>query len=267
MEFSGQAMAREKFLTAVERLGELGFDGVHGEAELFGDFAVGAVFKFAEDEDFAAARRQLRDCHREQGGLLLAAGGLGGTRPVVEDARLVHFRYRKGVGRSAAAEEVAGGVAGGGEKEAAWMLDRAAFMRAEKPGVGFLHEIVDVGGADEPVEVGAEGRLVGRELSGEPLRRVGRGRSHGADVWAVGGRSKPVFWRGMMEGASEFLAAPGVSGWAVRSARGSASHATIFDPPPAERPAHLGRLLHESEMRPVPEVTETRGEGGTANLR
>ena len=48
---------------------------------------------------------------------------------------------------------------------------------------------------------------------------------------------------------------------AVRAACGSASHATIFDPPPAERPAHLGRLLHESEMRPVTEVTETRGEG------
>lgn len=61
--------------------------------------------------------------------------------------------------------------------------------------------------------------------------------------------------------ASQFLAAPGVSGWAVRSVRGSTSHATIFDPPPPERPAHLGRLLHESEMRPLMELTETRGEG------
>ena len=39
-------------------------------------------------------------------------------------------------------------------------------------------------------------------------------------------------------------------GWAVRSARGSTSPATTGDPPPAERPAHLGRCLQESEMRP-----------------
>ena len=39
-------------------------------------------------------------------------------------------------------------------------------------------------------------------------------------------------------------------GWAVRSARGSTSHATTCDPPPAERPAHLGWRWPESEMRP-----------------
>ena len=32
----------------------------------------------------------------------------------------------------------------------------------------------------------------------------------------------------------------GFLGWAVRSARGSASHPATFDPPPAERLAHLG---------------------------
>ena len=162
----------------MESFRELRFDRVHGDAEFFGDFTVGEVFKFAEDEDFTAARRQLRDRRREQVGLLLAAGGLGGVGRSVEDARGDKFRYRNRVRGGAAAEEVAGGVAGGGEEEAARMLDRAAFMSAKEAGVGFLHEVVDVGGGDETVEIGAEGGLVGRELDGEPLRRVGLGRNH-----------------------------------------------------------------------------------------
>ena len=36
------------------------------------------------------------------------------------------------------------------------------------------------------------------------------------------------------------MAAFGLFGWAVRSARGSRRHGTSADPPPAERPAHLG---------------------------
>ena len=196
----GQAVAREKLLTAVKRLGELRFNGVHGDAEFFGDFAVGEVFKFAEDEDFTAARRQFRDRGREQVGFLLAAGGLGGVGRGVEDARGDEIRYRNRIGGGAAAEKVAGGVAGGGEKEAARMLDGAAFVGAEEAGVGFLHEVVDVGRVDESMEVGAEGRLVRRELSGEPLRLVGGRRIHGADVWVDGGRSKPVFGEGRRRG-------------------------------------------------------------------
>ena len=94
-------MAGEEFLTAVERFGELRFDGVHGDAELFGDFAVGKVFKFAEDEDFAATRRKLGDRRREQVGFLLTAGGLGGVGCGVEDARGDEFRYRNRVGGGA----------------------------------------------------------------------------------------------------------------------------------------------------------------------
>jgi hypothetical protein len=41
--------------------------------------------------------------------------------------------------------------------------------------------------------------------------------------------------------------------WAVRSARGIgyARHATTRPLPPAERPAHLGRRVHETEVRPL----------------
>ena len=65
------------------------------------------------------------------------------------------------------------------------MLDGTACVGAEEAGVGFLHEVVDVGGGDETVEIGAEGGLVGRELSGEPLRRVGLGRNHGRTFGAA----------------------------------------------------------------------------------
>ncbi len=70
--------------------------------------------------------------------------------------------------------EIAGGVAGGGEEQPARMLDGAAGVRAEEAGVSFLHEVVDVGRVDEAVEVGAEGRLVRRELGGEPVGLIGR---------------------------------------------------------------------------------------------
>ena len=115
MQVSGQAVAGEELLAAVECLGELGFDGVRGEAEFLGDFAVGEVFKFAEDEDFAAARWELGNRGGEEVGLLLAAGGLGGVGRGVEDARGDEIRYRNRVGGGAAAKDVAGGVAGGGE--------------------------------------------------------------------------------------------------------------------------------------------------------
>ena len=138
-------MAGEEFPTAVERFGELRFDGMHGEAELFGDFAMPAVFKFAEDEDFAATRRQLGDRRREQVGFLLTVGGLGGVGRIVEDARGDEFRYRNRVGGGAAAKKVVGGVAGGGEEESARVDDGAAFVNAEEAGVPLLHEVVDVG--------------------------------------------------------------------------------------------------------------------------
>ena len=187
----------------MERFGELRFDGVHGDAEFLGDFAVGKIFKFAEDEDFAAAGRQFRDRRRQKVGLLLAAGGFGGVGRGVEDARFDHFRYRNRVGGGAAAEEIAGGVAGGGEEEAAGMLDGPALAGAEEAGVGFLHDVVDVGGADEAVQVGAEGGFVWGELDGEPLRRIGSGRIHGARNEEVAGKIK---------------AAVGVPGWRMGDA-------------------------------------------------
>ena len=196
-------MAREEFFAAVERLGELHLDGVHGDAEFLGDFAVGKIFKFAEDEDFAAARRQLGDRRREQVGLLLAAGGFGGVRRRVEDARRDEFRYRNRVGGRAASEEIAGGVAGGGEEEAARVFDGTPFAGAEEAGVGLLHEVVDFGRVDQPAEVGAESGLVRGELGGEPLSRIGLGRIHGA-------RNAEV--------AGEIKAAVGVPGWRMGDA-------------------------------------------------
>lgn len=172
-------MAREEFFAAMEGFGELGFDGVHGDAELLGDFAVGEVFKFAEDEDFAAARRELGNRGDEESGLLLAAGGLGGVGRIVEDARGDRIRYRRCLGGGAAAMEIAGGVAGGGEEESARVGDGAAGVGAEEAGVSFLHEVVDVGRVDEAVEVGAEGGLVWGELGGEPVILVGGRGVHG----------------------------------------------------------------------------------------
>jgi hypothetical protein len=55
------------------------------------------------------------------------------------------------------------------------MLDGPALAGAEEAGVGFLHDVVDVGGVDEAVQVGAEGGLVWGELGGKPLGRIGSG--------------------------------------------------------------------------------------------
>lgn len=168
-------MTGKKLLAPVERLGELRFDGVHGDAEFFGDFAVGEIFKFAEDEDFAAARRQFRDRGRQQFGFLPAAHGLGNTGRIVEDARLDEFRYRNRMCGRAAAKEVAGGVARRRKKQAARRADGAALAGTKQARVGLLHEVVDIGWADETMEVGAEGGLVRRKFRREPLRRIGSG--------------------------------------------------------------------------------------------
>jgi hypothetical protein len=51
-------VAGEKCFAPVQRLRELRFHRVLGDAEPGGDFAVGQVFKFAEQENFAATRWQ-----------------------------------------------------------------------------------------------------------------------------------------------------------------------------------------------------------------
>ena len=82
-----------------------------------------------------------------------------------------------------------------------------------------------------------------------PIRRPRSGRptsDFGATAWFVLARSaatwpsrRPFSW----------IAAFGSPGWAVRSARGSTRHAMTADPPPAERPAHLGFRTNSSGSR------------------
>ncbi len=83
------------------------------------------------------------------------------------------------------------------------MLDGPALAGAQEAGVGFLHDVVDVGGADQAVQIGAEGGLVRGELDCEPLRRIGLGRIHGARNAEVVG---------------EIKAAIGVPGWRMGDA-------------------------------------------------
>jgi hypothetical protein len=72
------------------------------------------------------------------------------------------------------------------------MLDGAAFASAEEAGVGFLHEVVDVGGGDETAEVGAEGswgassvanHCVWSEGGESTGRRLGGAREEQACIW------------------------------------------------------------------------------------
>ena len=79
-------MPREKLLATVERLRELRLNRVLGDAELLGNFAMGKIFKFAEDEDFAASRGEVGDGGGQEIGFLAATGSLGGIGCIVEDA-------------------------------------------------------------------------------------------------------------------------------------------------------------------------------------
>ena len=77
---------------------------------------------------------------------------------------------------AATAEEVDGGVAGGGEQKGSGVGDASAGVGAEGSNVGFLHEIVVVGQSGKPFrEVGAQGWFVGLNLLGKPLGLFGRG--------------------------------------------------------------------------------------------
>ena len=51
---------------------------------------------------------------------------------------------------------------------------------------------------DGPARVGAVGGLVGRELDGEPLRRVGLGRNHGRTFGAAVTVASPEISRGKL---------------------------------------------------------------------
>jgi hypothetical protein len=48
-----RAFPDEKLLATMQRFGQLRFDGVLRDAQLVGDFAMGKIFVFTENEDFA----------------------------------------------------------------------------------------------------------------------------------------------------------------------------------------------------------------------
>ncbi len=168
-------MPREELLASVKRLRELRLNGVLGDAEFLGDFAMGEVFKFTEDENFAAARREAGDGGRQELGFLAATDGLRGAGCIVEDAQLDEFRYWNRIRCRPTPEEIPGGVAGGGEKEAARVRNRAALPGAEQARKGLLHQVIHVGRRHKSAQVGAERRLMRRKLDRKPLCLVGRG--------------------------------------------------------------------------------------------
>ena len=157
----------------MQGLGELCLHGVLGDAELLGDLAMRKVFEFAEDENFTATRRQGGNRLCQQVGFLPAADGLDHTGRIIEDARTVDFRYRGCFGGGPAAEKIAGGIARRGKKQTAGGHDRTALAGSKQPGVGLLHEVVDVGRVGQHMQVAAQRHFVRLHFLGKPAGVVG----------------------------------------------------------------------------------------------
>jgi hypothetical protein len=102
-------------------------------------------FEFAEHKNFTAAGWKFSDGLSQQVGFLPAADGFGHVGGVIEDVQRIRFRYRKSSDDSAPAQQVEGGVAGGGEQQAAGRLDGAAFVGAEHADEGVLDDVLGVG--------------------------------------------------------------------------------------------------------------------------
>ena len=85
------------------------------------------------------------------------------------------------------AEEIDGGIAGGGEEEGPGVSHATAGVGAEGSDISFLHEIVVVGQSGKPFrEVSAQGRFVGLNLLGKPSGLISRG--HGVKLTGNCGR-------------------------------------------------------------------------------
>ncbi len=83
------------------------------------------------------------------------------------------------------AEEIDGGIAGGGEEEGPGVSHATAGVGAEGSDISFLHEIVVVGQSGKAFrEIGAQGRFVGLNLLGKPLGLISRG--HGVKLTGNG---------------------------------------------------------------------------------
>ncbi|MCX6933003.1 MAG: hypothetical protein NTZ29_10000 [Verrucomicrobia bacterium] len=101
------------------------------------------------------------------------------------------------------AEEIDGGVAGGGEKKGPGVGHAPAGVGAEGTNIGLLHEIVVVGQSWEAFrEISAQGRFMGLNLLGKPLGLIsrGHGESRGeANCWPgefeSGRRLSSAMWR------------------------------------------------------------------------
>ena len=164
-----QAAFLEKRGAAAHALGKLGLDGVLGDAEVGRDFPVRKAVEQPEREHLAATVGELADGVGEKIEFLLAVGGISGIGPVFYDGQLGQIAYGLDRNDATAAEQIERGVARGGEEKGFCVVDAAGAFGAEEPGVGFLHEVVDVAQRREHgAQVGAQGGLVGLNVLGEP---------------------------------------------------------------------------------------------------
>ena len=158
---------------------QVAFHGAEGNVEALGDFLAGAAVEVAEQHDLATTFR--KGAQRFGDGFAMLAtfyrldDGGGGVEegqfdePIVVGEGFVRVDV-------APAEEIDGGVAGGGEKKGFGMSEAIGVGEAEEPDVGLLHEVVMIGqGGETPRKIGAESGLVGLHVLGKPAGLFGRG--------------------------------------------------------------------------------------------
>jgi len=136
--------------------------GLGWNIELVGDFLVGETVEVAEHDDLAATVGQGTHRIGEDLEFVALVDGFRGARLRVEDDELrLVVDGLSGV-RTAAAEKIEGGVAGGGEEKGLGVADAAGVFGAEEAGVGLLHEVVVIAERREAgLEVGAQGGFMG----------------------------------------------------------------------------------------------------------
>lgn len=167
--FFQQAAGREVVAAEFHAFGHVGFHGLGGNAERGSDLLVGVTLEVAEHDDLAAAVRESLHGVGEDLKFLLLADGLGDVGGLFNDVGGFRMGDRLGGCVFATAEEIEGGVAGGGEEEGARMADAAGVVFAQEPAIGFLDDIVGVAQQREArLQIRAEGGFVRLDFEGEP---------------------------------------------------------------------------------------------------
>lgn len=167
--FVQQAAGREVVAAEFHSFGHVRLHGFGGDAERGRDLLVGVAFEITEHDDLAAAVRERLHGVGEDLKFLLLADGLGDVGRLFNDAGGLGMGDGFGGRVLAAAEEIEGGVAGGGEEEGAWVTDAAGVVFAEETAVGFLDDVVGVAEKRKArLEVGAERGFVRLDFEGEP---------------------------------------------------------------------------------------------------